>query len=127
MTRGAARLASACAACALGAALSSGCQRLRAYVPGVDPAASRGVELASHYGCVSCHEVPGAPVTGRIGPPLAGVQRRAYLAGGLPNTPAQMVAFIRFPNRERPGILMPDVGVSEPDARELAAFLYALR
>jgi cytochrome c2 len=107
--------------------VSSGCQQLNAYVRGFDPAASRGVELASRYGCVSCHDIPGAAVTGRVGPPLAGVPRRAYLAGGLPNTAGQMVQFIRFPERARPGTLMPNLRVTETDARELVAFLYTLR
>jgi cytochrome c len=124
VTRRAALLALACALCG---PLFSGCQRLDAFVRGLDPGAARGIELASRYGCASCHEIPGAAVSGHVGPTLRGVQRRAYLAGGLPNTPEQMVALIRFPDRARPGTLMPNLRVSEPDARELAAFLYTLR
>jgi cytochrome c len=113
--------------CVLVAPLSSGCQQLVAYVPSLDPDAARGIQLATRYGCASCHQIPGAPMTGYVGPSLRGVQRRAYLAGGLPNTPDAMVEWIRFPNRARPGTLMPNLGVSEADARELAAFLYTLR
>jgi cytochrome c1 len=107
--------------------LSSGCQRLSAYVPGLDPGAAHAIELANQYGCASCHEIPGAGVTGYVGPTLRNVQRRAYLAGGLPNTPDTMVQWIRFPDRARPGTLMPTLNVSEADARELADFLYTLR
>jgi cytochrome c1 len=114
-------------ACALCGPLVSGCDRLNAYVPGLNPNAARGIELTSRYGCASCHDIPGAAVTGHVGPPLRAVQRRAYLAGGLPNTPEQMVEWIRFPDRARPGTLMPNLRVSEADARELAAFLYTLR
>ena len=114
-------------ACALCGLLSSGCQRLSAYVPGLDPDAERRIQLANRHGCASCHEIPGAAVTGYVGPTLRGVQRRAYLAGGLPNTPDTLVEWIRFPNRARPGTLMPNLGVSESDARELADFLYTLR
>jgi cytochrome c len=124
VTRRATLLGLACALCGL---LSSGCQRLSAYVPGLDPTMARGVELTNHYGCAACHEIPAAAVTGYVGPSLRGIQRRAYLAGGLPNTPEQMVEWIRFPERVRPGTLMPNLGVSESDARELAAFLYTLR
>jgi cytochrome c2 len=106
--------------------LSSGCQRLNAYIPSLDPEAARAIELANRHGCAACHQIPGAAVTGYVGPPLRGVQRRAYLAGGLPNTPDTMVKWIRFPDRARPGTLMPNLGVSEPDARELARFLYTL-
>ena len=121
------RAALAGLACALCGSLASGCQRLSAYVPGLDPGAARGIELTSRYGCASCHEIPGAQVTGYVGPSLRGVHRRAYIAGGLPNTPAQMVELIRFPERARPGTLMPNLRVSETDARELVAFLYTLR
>jgi cytochrome c len=107
--------------------LLSGCERLKAYMPGLNPDAARGIELANRYGCASCHEIPGAAVKGRIGPSLRGVRERAYLAGGLPNTPEQMVELIRFPNRARRGTLMPYLGVSGPDARELVAFLHTLR
>lgn len=113
--------------CALCAALLGGCEKLRAVVPGSDATAARAIELASHHGCVSCHDIPGAAVRGRVGPSLRGLTGRAYLAGGLSNTPAQVVAFIRFPERERPGTLMPNLRVPESDARELATFLYTLR
>lgn len=113
--------------CALCAALLGGCQKLRAVVPGSDATAARAIELASHHGCVSCHDIPGAAVAGRVGPSLRGLTGRAYLAGGLPNTPEQVVAFIRFPERARPGTLMPNLRVPESDARELASFLYTLR
>jgi cytochrome c551/c552 len=113
--------------CALCAALLSGCQKLSAVVPGANANAARAIELASRHGCVSCHDIPGAAVTGRVGPTLRGLNGRAYLAGGLPNTPEQIVAFIRFPERARPGTLMPNLRVSESDARELATFLYTLR
>lgn len=113
--------------CALCAAVLCGCQKLSAVVPGSTAGTARAIELASRHGCVSCHDIPGAAVTGRVGPSLRGINGRAYLAGGLPNTPEQIVAFIRFPERARPGTLMPNLRVSESDARELAAFLYTLR
>ena len=124
MTRAGKRFALACALCA---PLASGCERLKASIPGLNPRAARGIELASHYGCVSCHDIPGAAVTGFVGPTLRNVGRRAYLAGGLPNTPEQMARLIRFPDLARPGTLMPNLRVSDPDARELVAFLHTLR
>ena len=124
MTRRAALVGLVCALCG---PLVSACQQLSAYVPGLNPTAARGIALANHYGCASCHDIPAAAVTGHIGPSLRGVERRAYLAGGLPNTPEQMVELIRFPERARPGTLRPNLRVSEADARELAAFLYTLR
>jgi cytochrome c len=89
--------------------------------------AARGRRLAERYGCVACHQIPGAQVTGLVGPPLRGIAARAYLAGGVPNTAENVITWIRFPDRASPGTLMPNLGVSEPDARDLAAYLYALR
>jgi len=37
-----------------------------------------------------------------------------------------MVRWIRGPQRFHPGSAMPDLGVSERDARDIAAYLYAL-
>ncbi len=121
------RMIQALAACGLCASLLGGCQRLSAYVPGLDEEGVRGRRLAEHYGCAACHEIPGAATSGFVGPTMRGIGRRAYLAGALPNNPATLVAWIRFPERVRPGTLMPDLGVSEQDGRDLAAFLYTLR
>lgn len=107
--------------------LLSGCQRLSAHVPFLHEDAARGRRLAERYGCAACHEIPGAAMSGFVGPTMRGIHRRAYLAGGLPNTPEMLVEWIRFPERARPGTLMPNLRVSEQDGRDLAAFLYTLR
>jgi cytochrome c len=109
------------------AILLGGCQRLSAYVPFLDEDAARGRRLAERYGCAACHEIPGAATSGFVGPTLRGIHRRAYLGGGIPNTPETLVEWIRFPERVRPGTLMPNLRVSEQDGRDLAAFLYTLR
>ncbi len=46
-----------------------------------------------------------------------------YLAGVLPNTPENMARWIREPQTVKPGDAMPDLGVSERDARDMTAFL----
>ena len=90
--------------------------------------ASRGRALAVHYGCVSCHAIPGiGSATGSVGPPLDRMAVRQYLAGRYPNVPQWMVQWIRFPLELKPGTAMPDLGVSERDARDIAAYLYTLR
>ena len=45
----------------------------------------------------------------------------------LRNTPANLVRWIREPQAVVPGNAMPDMGVSEADARDIAAYLYTLR
>lgn len=88
----------------------------------------RGREYLERYGCGSCHVVPGlATASGKVGPPLDRVARRGYLGGVLPNTPDNMIAWIRFPQKFAPKSAMPDLGVSEAEARDMAAYLYTLK
>ena len=101
--------------------------------PGTEPIsgsrgdAKRGKLLAVQYGCAACHAIPQMPTQGLVGPALGGVGKRAYVAGKLPNTPENIVRWIRFPHEVAPDTLMPDMGISEVDARDLAVFLYGLR
>ncbi|HZM37189.1 MAG TPA: c-type cytochrome [Burkholderiales bacterium] len=93
---------------------------------GGDP--ERGQLLLRQYGCSSCHHIPGvAGARGNVGPPLAGVARRAYLGGVLPNTPENMARWIRGPQRFDPRTPMPDMQVTEPHARDMVAYLYRER
>jgi cytochrome c len=94
-------------------------------VPGGDPA--RGIVALRAQGCGGCHVIPGLPETrGAVGPPLAGLATRTYIAGRLTNGPLNLVAWIRTPRSVDPGTLMPDLGVSERQARDMAAYLYAV-
>ncbi|MCE7990291.1 MAG: cytochrome C [Caldilinea sp. CFX5] len=96
-----------------------------ARVPAGNPAA--GQVALQTYGCHSCHLIPG--VTGAnslVGPPLIGWAERSYIAGSLPNEPAHLIAWIRFPQAIEPGNAMPNLGVTEEDARNMAAYLYTL-
>lgn len=93
---------------------------------GGDP--SRGKVAIRAYGCGTCHTVPGVRgATGLVGPPLDNIGERVYLAGQLPNTPGNMMRWIREPQSIEHGTAMPDLGVSEKDARDMAAYLYTLR
>lgn len=115
----------------LAAVLLAGCgrndvRRSAAQITGGDP--DRGAALVGKYGCGTCHlisEVKGAK--GLVGPPLDGIASRVYLAGQLQNTPENMIRWIRVPQSIERGTAMPNLGVSEQDGRDLAAFLYTLR
>lgn len=94
-------------------------------VSGGDPSAGR--EAAVRYGCGGCHVIAGIPgARGRVGPPLSRVWERSYLAGQLPNEPETMTRWIRDPQALVPGTVMPNLGVSHDDARDIAAYLYSL-
>jgi cytochrome c2 len=86
----------------------------------------RAMPLLHAYGCAGCHDIPGVPAAqGRTGPALAGVSKRVYLAGTLPNTPENLVRFILHPRAYRPNSAMPVTGIDERGARDVAAYLYA--
>lgn len=96
--------------------------------PPPDGDRARGRVLLHQYGCGHCHRIPGVhDARGDIGPPLEDVGRRVYVAGSLPNTPTQMAQWIRFPQSYRPGTAMPDLHVTQEDAKDMVAHLYRLR
>ena len=87
-----------------------------------------GSAIIADYGCSACHRIPGiAQPTGTVGPSLAGFGRRAYIAGQLPNRPMALTAWLRDPPAIDPGTAMPALGLSETEARHVAAYLYTLR
>lgn len=87
-----------------------------------------GKQLLREYGCTSCHTIPrvdGAHAL--VGPSLDRIGSRSYVGGVLPNSPDNMVRWIMDPPAIDPLTAMPRVGVNEPDARHIAAFLSTLR
>jgi cytochrome c oxidase assembly factor CtaG/cytochrome c2 len=89
---------------------------------------ARAPNLIDHYGCGSCHSIPGVPgATGTVGPPMDHMASRTYIAGRLPNEPTAMITWLRSPQHFEPATAMPQMGVSEADARDIAAYLYTLR
>ncbi|HEX8602108.1 MAG TPA: c-type cytochrome, partial [Pseudoduganella sp.] len=88
------------------------------------PDLERGRMALAQYACHACHTIPG--VTGPetfVGPPLEGLSQRKYVAGILPNSADNLVRWIRAPQAVHPQSAMPDLGVSERDARDMAAYL----
>jgi cytochrome c2 len=89
---------------------------------------SRGPALLRKYGCQTCHTIPGVDgADGLVGPPLDGIASRSYIAGVLPNAPANMIRWISDPKAVDSLTAMPNTGVVPVDARDIAAYLYTLR
>jgi cytochrome c2 len=100
--------------------------REAAQLTGGDP--ERGRDIIRKYGCQTCHTIPGiVGANGQVGPPLAGIARRSYIGGVLPNAPTNMIRWIQDPKAVDPLTAMPNVGVTPADARHIAAYLYTLR
>lgn len=110
----------------LGLAGCSNAKEEAARLTGGDP--DQGAVLIRKYGCQACHVIPGIEgARGMIGPPLNGIAARTYLGGQLPNTPENMMRWIREPQSIERGTAMPNVGVSSREAQHIAAYLYTLR
>jgi cytochrome c1 len=86
--------------------------------------AGRGKKIIGQYACQSCHKIPG--VTGSdvdVGRPLDGLARRPVIAGKLAPTQDNVMHWIRDPQAIDPRTAMPNMGVTERDARDISAYL----
>jgi cytochrome c2 len=89
---------------------------------------TRGAQMIQYYGCGSCHIIPGiSGAFGQAGTPLSGIAERIYIAGVLQNTPENMIRWIRNPKAVDEKTVMPYLGVTERDAKDISAFLYTLK
>ena len=86
-----------------------------------------GEKLFLTKGCMGCHSLQAANAPkGLIGPNLANVGSRAYIAAGwLANTDENLERWIREPQAVKKGVLMPNLGVTVEEARALRAYLRA--
>jgi cytochrome c1 len=93
-----------------------------------DAASSNGERDVSRLGCGSCHTIPGiVGAHGKVGPSLVGFASHSYVAGDLPNQPPNLEHWIQHPHSVHPDTLMPELGVTDTQARDIAAFLYSLK
>lgn len=93
------------------------------------PDYATGEKLFQTKGCVACHALYAlnAP-KGMVGPNLANVGARSYIAAGtLENSNENLARWIRNPQAIKKGVLMPNLGVTETEAKALVAFLRAHR
>lgn len=94
-------------------------------IPGADPA--RGKALIGAFGCGACHVVEGVTgANGLVAPRLENFASRTLLAGIYPNAPRFLVPWLMNPPALKPGTGMPDLGVAEMQARDIASYLYTL-
>jgi cytochrome c len=88
----------------------------------------RGKTALTSYGCVACHTIPGVRGSNSLmAPPLIGISQRSYLAGMLENTPDNLRSWIQHPRKVNPHTAMPEQGVTDQDASDMAAYLYTTR
>jgi mono/diheme cytochrome c family protein len=93
---------------------------------GGDPDAGRRAIYA--YGCGACHTIPGVHgADGLVGPSLKQIGDRVYVAGVLQNTPNNLVRWVMDAPSVDPSTAMPNLHVTEREARDVACYLYTLR
>lgn len=91
--------------------------------------AENGKALVAQYGCNVCHVVPGIEgPQGALGPSLAGVASRPVISlGKVQNTPENLAKYIQEPASLNPQSSMPPIGLTEPEAKDVAAYLLTLK
>lgn len=90
--------------------------------------AERGRALVQQYQCGTCHQIPGVnAANGAIAVTLESFGLRSYIAGHIPNTDENLARWLINPAALVPGTLMPSMGVTSDDARDIAAYLRQLR
>jgi cytochrome c2 len=86
----------------------------------------RGEAAIRQYGCPACHTIGGISGSkANVGPPLEHFAARTYIAGVLTNSPENLIHWIQNPPAVDPLTAMPNLGLSEPTARDIASYLYA--
>jgi len=100
--------------------------RKAALLTGGNP--KRGPALIRQFGCGACHKVAGVPgAIGRVGPRLSAISLQGRIAGAQSNTPDHLIQWIVDPKALKADTTMPQTGISEQDARDIAAYLLSLR
>ena len=114
-----------CAVALIGCKPSSETKMWASDATGGNP--DHGKQAILKYGCASCHTIDGISSESLVGPPLTRMAGRSYLAGNMQNNAANMVRFIQHPRQVHNDTAMPEMGVAEQDARDIAAYLYTFK
>ena len=98
------------------------------------PEAEAGQKVFMSKGCVACHTIEGvselaAGARSRTsGPNLTHVGSRDYIAAHtLKNSPENIAKWVKNPQQVKPGALMTNLGLNDQEAKDVAAFLTALK
>ncbi|MBI3630427.1 MAG: cytochrome c oxidase subunit II [Candidatus Rokubacteria bacterium] len=96
-------------------------------VPATAAAVADGAALFARSACVGCHTILGVSA-GVIGPDLTHFGSRGTVAAGiLPSTLDNVAAWVKDPQALKPGVKMPALGLTDEQARAVAAYLLSLK
>ncbi len=90
--------------------------------------AAKGAHYFQQMSCASCHAIRGTNASGMLGPNLTHLASRETLATGrLANTSQNLYNWLKDPDRYKPGVHMPNLGLTDEQAHDLVAYLEGLR
>jgi len=93
-----------------------------------DSAAWRGFRAVQERGCQGCHMIDGIEtMIGVQGPNLTRVATRSFVAGGvIPNTHADLTAWISNPESRKVGTKMTPMGLTDAEIADVIAYFETL-
>jgi cytochrome c oxidase subunit II len=92
------------------------------------PDVAEGRNVFMQNACIGCHAVTGTIAGGTVGPDLTHLASRSTIASGsVPNTPENLRAFIQDPAHFKPGVLMPQIPLSDHDLDAITRYLTTLK
>jgi cytochrome c oxidase subunit 2 len=92
------------------------------------PDTTDGRTVFESNACVNCHTIAGTRGHGTFGPDLTHLESRATIASGaVPNSPANLRAFVNDPATFKPGALMPAMHLDDRDLDAVVKYLTSLR
>lgn len=91
--------------------------------------AQHGSAVFGQLACPSCHTIAGTAAVGKIGPNLTHVGSRLAIGiqQTMPNTPANLAAWIADSSAFKPGSYMPPQNLSKADLAAVVAYLQSLK
>jgi cytochrome c oxidase subunit 2 len=102
-------------------------QQQPAAQPGPGPA-TEGAQTFVQKGCGGCHTIQGTTAQGKIGPNLTHFASRGTFAGSVfENNTTDLRRWLKDPPREKPGSIMPNLGLNDHEIDMLTAYLQSLK
>lgn len=87
---------------------------------------SAGENVIISFGCAACHEIPGIRGPhGKIGPSLEDFKESTMIGGVMANSAENLTQWLQDPRAVDPKTGMPNLGLTQDQARDVAAYLYA--
>jgi len=96
--------------------------------PPTTPEAIAGKQIFYANSCINCHKVDGTVAEGVFGPDLTHLATRMTIGAGIrPNNTESLREWMHDPATFKPGVLMPDMQLTDQQVDQVVAFLQTLK